>query len=99
MLTRERLKSVEQSKSGGLLNNGAVLGSLAGASVGIIGGVAALMGMPAADVAATAGFVSSVPMTGLSSFGVTLPIMLGSCLAGVGTIAGAFLDLSDRTDK
>lgn len=99
MLTRDRLNSVEQSKSGGLLSNGALLGSLVGAGVGIIGGVAALMGVPAADVAATAGFVSSVPMAGLSEFGVTLPIVLGSCLAGVGTIAGAFIDLSDRTDK
>lgn len=99
MLTRERLKSVEQSKSGGLLNSSVVLGALAGAGVGIIGGVAALMGVPATDVAATAGFVSSVPMASMGEFGITLPIVLGSCLAGVGTIAGAFIDLPDRTKK
>lgn len=99
MLTRDRLKTVEQSKSSGWLSNGSVLGALAGAGFGIVGGMAALMGMPAVDAASAATVASSVPLAGLGEFGLTLPVVLGSCLAGVGTIAGAFVDLSEHTDK
>lgn len=89
MLTRERLTTVEQSQRG--LGGNMVVGAFAGAGVGLAGGIAALMSSPIVE--------ASVQMASAGSFGITLPIMLASCLAGVGTIAGAFLDLTKDTDR
>ncbi len=91
MLTRERLVTVEQSQSQRGLGGNMVVGAVAGAGVGLAGGIAALMSSPIVE--------ASVQMASVGSFGMTLPLMLASCLAGVGTIAGAFLDLTKDTDR
>ncbi len=56
-------------------------GGLAGAGIGILCGVGMASG--------------AIPqLTVLNELGITVPLMLGSCMAGIGTILGTYVDLT-----
>lgn len=58
----------------------AVLGGVAGAGLGVLGGIGLVSGV--------------VPgLAALGALGAAMPLMMGSCMAGVGAIAGSYVDL------
>jgi hypothetical protein len=76
----QELLAGEQSQEQARTTN-TVAGGIAGAGLGVLSGLGLASGM-----------VPDLEM--VASFGVTLPVMLGTFMAGIGAIAGSFVDLS-----
>jgi hypothetical protein len=61
------------------IRNKALIGGVLGALLGIVVGLMLILGTTGSTL--------------LAGFGLNLPILLGICFAGAGTIAGSFVDL------
>jgi hypothetical protein len=59
---------------------------------------AVIGGISGGIVGLVLGMVLLTSIAGIAAFGITLPLLLGLCLSGAGTILGSFVDLLAPTN-